>query len=42
MIGPTSIELDGDELGTAVRMICRVQRGGLTIVLPAGHDTSGF
>ncbi|MGW9627994.1 diacylglycerol/lipid kinase family protein [Microbacterium sp. NPDC055521] len=42
MIGPTSIELDGDELGVAVRMVCRVQRGGLTIVLPDGHDTSGF
>ncbi|MEV8218410.1 diacylglycerol kinase family protein [Microbacterium sp. NPDC077391] len=42
MIGPTSIELDGDELGAAVRMVCRVQRGGLTIVLPDGHDTSGF
>lgn len=42
MIGPTSIELDGDELGAAVRMVCRVQRGGLTIVLPEGHDTSGF
>lgn len=42
MIGPTSIELDGDELGVAVRMVCRVERGGLTIVLPAGHDTSGF
>ncbi|MFJ4044231.1 diacylglycerol/lipid kinase family protein [Microbacterium sp. NPDC089987] len=42
MIGPTSIELDGDELGVAVRMVCRVQRGGLTIVLPEGHDTSGF
>ncbi|WP_259363505.1 diacylglycerol/lipid kinase family protein [Microbacterium esteraromaticum] len=42
MIGPTSIELDGDELGVAVRMVCRVQRGGLTIVLPEGHDTSRF
>lgn len=42
MIGPTSIELDGDELGAAVRMVCRVQRGGLTIVLPEGHDTSEF
>lgn len=42
MIGPTSIELDGDELGAAVRMVCRVQRGGLTIVLPDGHDTSRF
>ncbi|WP_313479270.1 diacylglycerol kinase family protein [Microbacterium sp.] len=42
MIGPTSIELDGDELGVAVRMVCRVQRGGLRIVLPEGHDTSGF
>jgi diacylglycerol kinase family enzyme len=42
MIGPTSIELDGDELGVAVRMVCRVQRGGLTIALPQGHDTSRF
>ncbi|WP_309127452.1 diacylglycerol kinase family protein [Microbacterium sp.] len=42
MVAPTSIELDGDELGTAVRMLCRIQRGGLTIALPAGHDTSRF
>jgi len=42
MVAPTSIELDGDELGTAVRMLCRVEQGGLTIVLPAGHDTSRF
>ena len=42
MVAPTSIELDGDEFGTAVRMNCRVQQGALRIVLPAGHDTSGF
>ncbi|WP_336646559.1 diacylglycerol/lipid kinase family protein [Microbacterium sp. USHLN186] len=42
MVAPTSIELDGDELGTAVRMVCRVERGGLRIALPAGHDTSRF
>ena len=35
-------ELDGDELGLAVRMVCRVRRGGLTIALPRGHDTSRF
>src|SRR5690606_20024668 len=42
MVAPTSIELDGDELGTAVRMTCRIDRGALTIVLPAGHDVSHF
>ncbi|WP_309065929.1 diacylglycerol/lipid kinase family protein [Microbacterium sp.] len=42
MVAPTSIELDGDELGLAVRMACRIQQGGLTIVLPAGHDVSRF
>ena len=42
MVAPTSIELDGDELGTAVRMLCRIQQGGLTLALPAGHDISRF
>lgn len=42
MAGPTSIELDGDEFGAAVRMTCRVVQGGLKIVLPHGHDTSRF
>ena len=39
---PTSIELDGDEFGEAVRMSCRLDQGGLTIVLPKGHDLSQF
>ncbi|MDT0156175.1 diacylglycerol kinase family protein [Microbacterium sp. ARD32] len=42
MAAPTSIELDGDELGTAVRMLCRIEQGALSIVLPAGHDVSRF
>ena len=42
MVSPTSIELDGDELGTAVRMSCRIEQGGLSIVLPKGHDVSNF
>jgi diacylglycerol kinase family enzyme len=42
MVSPTSVELDGDEMGTAVRMACRIQQGGLSIVLPAGHDVSHF
>jgi diacylglycerol kinase family enzyme len=42
MVAPTSIELDGDELGTAVRMLCRIQQGGLTLALPVGHDVSRF
>ncbi|MGB3374527.1 MAG: diacylglycerol kinase family protein [Microbacterium sp.] len=42
MVAPTSIELDGDELGTAVRMLCRIQQGGLTLALPVGHDISRF
>ncbi|MFD5224439.1 diacylglycerol/lipid kinase family protein [Microbacterium sp. NPDC058342] len=42
MVAPTSIELDGDELGTAVRIVCRIEQGGLTIALPAGHDVSRF
>ncbi|WP_353114663.1 diacylglycerol kinase family protein [Microbacterium sp.] len=39
---PTSIELDGDEFGEAVRIRCRIDQGALTIVLPSGHDVSGF
>ncbi|MFC7788355.1 diacylglycerol/lipid kinase family protein [Microbacterium sp. MAHUQ-60] len=42
MVAPTSIELDGDEFGTAVRMLCRIQQGGLTLALPDGHDVSRF
>lgn len=42
MVAPTSIELDGDEFGTAVRMYCRIEQGALRVVLPAGHDTSRF
>lgn len=42
MVAPTSIELDGDEFGTAVRMACRVEQGALLMVLPKGHDTSRF
>ncbi|UNK70378.1 diacylglycerol kinase family protein [Microbacterium sp. H1-D42] len=42
MVSPTSIELDGDEFGMAVRMACRVQQGALLMVLPAGHNTSNF
>ncbi|MGB4135395.1 MAG: diacylglycerol kinase family protein [Microbacterium sp.] len=39
---PTSIELDGDEFGEAVRISCRIDQGGLLLVLPAGHDISRF
>lgn len=42
MVAPTSIELDGDELGAAVRMLCTIQQGGLTLALPTGHDVSRF
>lgn len=34
---PTSIELDGDEFGEAVRVRCRIDAGALLIALPAGH-----
>ena len=36
------IELDGDELGEAVRVRCTIEQGGLSIVVPEGHDTSNF
>ncbi|SJN45987.1 Conserved protein with diacylglycerol kinase catalytic domain [Microbacterium esteraromaticum] len=42
MVAPTSIELDGDAFGAAVRMTCRIEQGGLRIVLPSGHDVSRF
>lgn len=34
------IELDGDEFGDAVRIRCTIEKGGLSIVVPEGHDTS--
>jgi diacylglycerol kinase (ATP) len=36
------VELDGDEFGEATRIHCRIVPGGLQIVVPAGHDTSGL
>ncbi|WP_100812801.1 MULTISPECIES: diacylglycerol kinase family protein [unclassified Microbacterium] len=36
------IELDGDELGEAVRIRCTIEQGGLSVVVPRGHDTSNF
>ena len=36
------IELDGDEFGDAVRIRCTIDQGGLTIVIPEGHDTSNL
>ncbi|MFE6995926.1 diacylglycerol/lipid kinase family protein [Microbacterium sp. NPDC057659] len=42
MTEPTSIELDGDEFGEAVRIRCRIDQGGLLLVLPEQHDTSRF
>nr|WP_314845617.1 diacylglycerol kinase family protein [uncultured Microbacterium sp.] len=37
---PIPIELDGDEFGEAVRILCRVDPGALLIALPAGHPVS--
>ena len=37
---PTSIELDGDEFGTAVRVTCRVDPGALLLALPADHPVA--
>jgi diacylglycerol kinase (ATP) len=42
MTEPTSIELDGDEFGEAVRIRCRIDQGGLLLALPEGHDVSRF
>lgn len=39
---PTSIELDGDEFGEAVRIHCRIAPGALLIALPDGHATDRF
>ena len=34
---PTPVQIDGDEFGEAVRMVCRVETGALLLALPAGH-----
>ena len=39
---PIPIELDGDEFGEAVRILCRVDPGALLIALPAGHPVSAL
>ena len=39
---PTSIELDGDEFGTAVRVTCRVDPGALLLALPADHPVASL
>ncbi|MGW9114281.1 diacylglycerol/lipid kinase family protein [Microbacterium sp. NPDC055683] len=31
------VELDGDEFGEAVRLLCRVDEGGLLLAVPRGH-----
>ena len=36
---PTPVQIDGDEFGEAVRMVCRVDAGALLLALPAGHPT---
>jgi len=36
------IELDGDEFGDAVRIVCRIEAGGLILAVPAGHKTSAL
>lgn len=39
---PTSIELDGDEFGTAVRVTCRVDPEALLLALPADHPVASL
>jgi diacylglycerol kinase (ATP) len=39
---PTSIELDGDEFGEAVRITCRVDPGALLLALPRDHPVSAL
>jgi len=34
------VQLDGDEFGAAIRLRCRIVEGGLTVMVPRGHDTS--
>lgn len=34
---PQAIELDGDEFGTAARIRCHIEAGGLITAVPAGH-----
>jgi diacylglycerol kinase family enzyme len=34
------VQLDGDEFGAAIRLRFRVVEGGLTVMVPQGHDTS--
>ncbi len=38
---PQPIEIDGDELGMAVRLTGRIIRDGLTVVVPHGHPPIG-
>lgn len=37
---PRPIELDGDELGVAARMLCSVRPGALLVTVPRGHPTT--
>ncbi|MDP3952339.1 diacylglycerol kinase family protein [Microbacterium sp.] len=39
---PTSIELDGDEFGEAVRIRCRIAPGALLLALPEGHPVESL
>ena len=34
------VQLDGDEFGEAIRLRCRIVEGGVTVMVPRGHDTS--
>jgi len=34
------VQLDGDQFGEAIRLRCRVVAGGVTVMLPKGHDTA--
>ncbi|WOF22593.1 diacylglycerol kinase family protein [Microbacterium betulae] len=37
---PQPIELDGDEFGTATRLYCRIEKGGLLLSVPKGHPAA--
>lgn len=36
------VQLDGDEFGQALEMRCTMERGGLIVSLPEGHDVSSL
>lgn len=41
-VEPHPVQLDGDEFGEAVAVTVRLDAGGVVVVVPKGHDTTGL